>query len=269
MGLSLPGSVASLLPSEARALFRAGTLSGPSAGISLGYAQANVVILPGSAADRFEEFCRANHRACPLIERLQPGDPEPKRSAPGADLRTDLPRYRIHRRSRAPEERQDVIDAWTDDAVGFLLGCSFSFESALTEAGLTPRYLEEGRNVPMYRTNRATTPAGPFGGALAVSMRPVPSARVDDAVRITAAFTDAHGAPIHVGDPAALGIADLAKPDFGDASTIRTGEVPLFWACGVTSHLAMVGALEAHAIPWAITHAPGHMFITDRPSLPR
>src|SRR5262249_23656657 len=221
-----------------------------------------------SAADWFDAFCRANHRACPLIERLEAGDPEPRASAPGADLRTDLPRYRIHRPGQAPEERLDVVGRWADGAGGFLLGCSFSFESALTGAGLRPRYLEEGRNVPMYRTNRATTPAGPFGGSLAVSMRPVPSSRVDDAVRITAAFTDAHGAPIQVGEPKALGIADLAEPDFGDPSTVRPGEVPLFWACGVTSHLAMVGALEAGAIPWDSTHAPGHMFITDRPSLP-
>src|ERR1043166_3558749 len=258
-----------LRPAEARALFRTGALGGPSAGFSFGFAQANVVILPAAAADWFEAFCRANHRACPLLERMEVGDPEPRRSAPGADLRTDVPRYRIHRSGQAPEERREVVEAWTDDAVGFLLGCSFSFEAALSDAGLRPRYLEEGRNVPMYRTNRATTPAGPFRGPLAVSMRPIPSSRVNDAVRITAAFADAHGAPIHVGEPAGLGIADLAAPDYGDASTVHPGEVPLFWACGVTSHLALINALETGAIPWAITHAPGHMFITDRPGRAR
>jgi uncharacterized protein YcsI (UPF0317 family) len=255
-----------LPPREARALFRAGRMSGPTAGFSAGYAQANVVILPAAAADWFEAFCRANPRPCPLLERTPVGDPEPKRSAPGADLRTDLPRYRIYAKGRPPAESTDVLGAWRDDAVGFLLGCSFSFEAALTDAGLRPRYVEEGRNVPMYRTDRATVPAGPFGGPLVVSMRPVLESRIDEAIRITAAFPDSHGAPVHVGDPAALGIADLARPDYGDASTVRPGEVPLFWACGVTSQIAVLAALESGAIDWAMSHAPGHMLITDRPA---
>jgi uncharacterized protein YcsI (UPF0317 family) len=255
-----------LRPVEARALFRTAAYRGPTTGFSAGHAQANVVILPLAAADRFEDFCRANWRPCPLIERLLPGDPEPRASAPGADLRTDLPRYRVYGGGRGMEERTDIVELWRNDAVGFLLGCSFSFEQALSLAGLTPRYLEEGRNVPMYRTNRPTIAAGPFDGPLVVSMRPVPAARVDEAIGITAPFVDAHGSPVHVGAPDAIGIRDLAQPDYGDASTVRPGEVPLFWACGVTSQVAVIAALERGAIDWAITHAPGHMLVTDLPA---
>src|SRR6185436_6655591 len=228
---------AALSPRAARALFRSGAHTGPTTGFARGFCQANVVILPAEAADAFERYCRANPGPCPLIERLAPGDPEPVRSAPGADLRTDLPRYRIFRPGLV-EERTDIADRWTSDAVGFLLGCSFTFEDALSRAGLVPRYLEEGTNVPMFRTDRQTVPMPPFGGPLVVSMRPVPADRVADAVRITGEFVHAHGAPVHAGDPAGLGIDDPTRPDFGDRSTIRAGEVPLFWACGVTSQLA-------------------------------
>jgi uncharacterized protein YcsI (UPF0317 family) len=224
--------------------------------------QANVVILPQSDADDFARFCRLNSQACPLLEATLPGDPQLCRSAPGADLRSDVPRYRVFRRGVADQhEPHDVRPLWRADLVGFLLGCSFTFEAALAAAGLPPRHVEQGSNVPMYRTNRPCMPAGRFAGPLVVSMRPYRPDQVDEVVRITARYPRMHGAPVHVGRPEELGIADLSRPDFGDAVELRPGEVPVFWACGVTPQLA----LEAARPELAIAHSPGHMFITDLP----
>jgi len=252
-----------LSPQDARLRFREGALAGPTTGFAPGYLQANLVILPAVAADAFEDYCARNPRPCPLLERLAPGDPEPRHTAPGADIRRDLPRYRRYLRGGALEEITEISSLWTEDAVGFLLGCSFSFEEALARAGLKPRHQEQGRNVSMYRTNRVTAPAGPFAGPLVVSMRPMPADRVGEVYDITARFVLAHGAPVYHGDPAGLGIADLDRPEWGEACTIHSGEVPVFWACGVTSQVAVTHALEQGAISWAIGHAPGHMFITD------
>lgn len=224
------------------------------------------MVLPASAADRFAAFCDRNPGPCPLLERLRPGDPEPAVTAPGADLRRDLPQYRWYGPNGIMTEHLDIEAQWRDDAVAFLLGCSFTFEAALARAGLVPRHWEEGRNVSMYQTNRPTISADPFEGPLVVSMRPVPAGRVEDAYRITAAFPLAHGAPVHHGDPAAIGIADLGRPEWGDPVTLRPTEVPVFWACGVTSQVALMRAVARGDVPWAITHAPGHMFITDRPA---
>lgn len=250
---------------EVRRRCRSGTWRGPTSGLAVGHCQANVLIIPAAAADEFERFCRANPGPCPLIERLAPGDPVPRRSAPGADLRTDLPRYRRHDAS-GWRECFDLTGDWPNDAVGFLLGCSFTAEEALLGAGIPVRHLEEGRNVPMYRTDRDTVAAGPFGGPLVVSMRPVDRGRVAEAVELTAPYRAAHGAPVQWGDPARLGIADLSRPEWGDPVTVRSGEVPVFWACGVTSQVAVARALASGAVPWAISHAPGHMFVTDLPS---
>jgi len=257
---------AAMAPREARRLCREGGYAGPTAGIAAGYVQANLVVLSASVADAFEDYCRANPKPCPLLERLPPGDPITRELAHAADLRTDLPRYRIHRPDGTFEEVTDVREGWRDDDVAFLLGCSFSFEEALTRAGLVPRHIEEGVNVPMYRTNRETTLAGPFAGPLVVSMRPIPRHRAGEAYEITRPFERVHGEPVHHGDPAALGIADLGRPDWGDAVTVREGEVPVFWACGVTSQAAVMTALRAGALDRVITHAPGHMFISDRPN---
>ncbi len=222
--------------------------------------QANVVILPREAAGEFAEFCRMNPRPCPLLEQTAPGDPEPRRTAPRADLRMDVPRYRVFRDGIAEaREPTDVAGLWRDDLVGFLLGCSFSFEDALQQAGLRVRHIDEGRNVPMYRTSRACRPAGRFAGNLVVSMRPFRPEAIDQVVAITGRFPTMHGAPVHVGDPAALGIDDLARPDFGEAASIAAGEVPVFWACGVTPQVAI---REARC-ELAITHSPGAMFVTD------
>jgi uncharacterized protein YcsI (UPF0317 family) len=256
---------ARLSASEARRLFRTGGYRGPTSGFAAGFCQANLLVLPAAAADEFERYCRLNPAPCPLIERLAPGDPVPRRAAPAADLRVDLPRYRRFDRA-GWRDCLDLTGDWPNDAVAFLLGCSFTAEEALVRAGVPLRHVEEGRNVSMYRTTRATLPAGPFAGPLVVSMRPVPAERVPEVFALTEPYRAAHGAPVHHGDPAVLGVGDLSRPEWGDPVSVRPGEVPVFWACGVTSQVAVVGALASGAIPWAISHVPGHMFITDLPS---
>lgn len=248
-------TVAARLRSE----IRAGRHTGPTAGLAAGWVQANVVILPAAAAGDFADFCRKNARACPLLDQITAGDPHPP-TTPGADLRTDVPRYRVFRDGVADRvEPTDIQALWRDDLVAFLIGCSFTFEHALAAAGLPPRHLEAGSNVPMYRTALACRPAGRFAGPLVVSMRPYRPEEIDRVVAVTSRFPRMHGGPIHIGDPGLLGIADLARPDFGDPVEIRAGEVPLFWACGVTPQLALAGA----GCELAITHSPGCMFVTD------
>jgi uncharacterized protein YcsI (UPF0317 family) len=245
-------------PAQVRAACRAGTLDRPTSGLADGFVQANLMVVPREAAFDFLLFCQRNPKPCPLVEVVEAGVVEP-RCAPGADLRTDLPRYRVYRDGRLVEERSEVRALWTDDLVAFLIGCSFSFEEALTEAGVPLRHVEACSNVPMYRTGVPTTPAGRFHGPLVVSMRPVPASLVPLAVRVTSRFERVHGAPVHVGEPAALGIADVARPDFGDPVEIRPGELPVFWACGVTPQAAAL----ASRLPFCITHAPGFMFVSD------
>jgi uncharacterized protein YcsI (UPF0317 family) len=244
---------------EARSIIRAGSWRRPTGGVAEGYVQANVVVLPREFADSFGEFCSRNPRPCPLLDVTEPGSPEPRRAALGADLRTDVPRYRVYEDGFLKAEVENLRELWRADFVGFLLGCSFSFETALARAGVPLRHVELRRNVAMYRTNRLCEPAGPFHGPLVVSMRPVPLDLVPIACQVTARFSKAHGAPVHVGDPADLGIRDLEHPDYGDPLPIRPGETPVFWACGVTPQ----AAAEAARIPLMLTHAPGHMLITD------
>lgn len=247
-------------PGELRAAVRALRFTGPTAGQCPGYVQTNVVILPAEYAEEFAEFCCLNDRPCPLVATTSPGDPRLPDAAAGADLRTDVPRYRVFRGGVAQrDEPTDICALWRDDFVGFLLGCSFTFETALLAAGLGVRHIDEGRNVPMFRTNRPCRSAGRFAGPLVVSMRPYRPEQIDDVVRITGEFPRMHGSPVHVGDPAAIGIGDIGKPDFGDAVTIREDELPVFWACGVTPQLALLAAKPEIAI----THSPGHMFVTD------
>ena len=251
---------------EIRALCRGGEFDRPTAGVALGYTQVNLVILRAEASEEFEAFCRANPKPCPLLERTAPGWYEPRSMAPHADMRTDLPRYRVLQHGRCVERPTSITTYWLDatrsrasDFVAFLIGCSFTFETALLKAGVPVRHIEEGKNVPMYRTNIACTPAGRFHGPLVVSMRPMTPAEAELATRITAAFPRVHGAPIHLGDPSAIGITDLARPDYGDAVTLRRGEIPVFWACGVTPMEAIIRA----KLDIAITHEPGHMLVTD------
>jgi uncharacterized protein YcsI (UPF0317 family) len=254
-----PNELADMKPRAFRAMCRNGTFQGPTAGVARGFAQANLVILPAELADDFDRFCAINPKPCPLLERTEAGDSEPKRLAPGADLRRDLPRYRVFRHGECVDRPFSIESYWRDDLAAFLIGCSFTFEWAMIDAGLPVRHIEEGRNVPMYRTSLSCEPAGRFAGPMVVSMRPMTPEQASHAERITAACDRVHGAPIHVGDASKLGIADLDRPDYGDPVTIHPGEIPVFWACGVTPIEAVMNAKP----DLAITHEPGHMFITD------
>jgi len=248
-------------PAAIRAAIRDGACRGHTAGLAPAYAQANLVALPRELAYDFLLFCQRNPKPCPLLDVTDVGSPVPGLVAPGADLRVDLPRYRVYRQGQLVAEREDVRDLWRDDLVAFLLGCSFTFEGPLVEAGVPVRHLSCGRNVPMYRTDRPCIPAGRFHGPLVVTLRPMPADQVVRAVQVTSRFPAVHGAPIHVGDPAALGIADLARPEWGDPPLLEPGDVPVFWACGVTPQAATTAAKP----DLMITHAPGHMFVTDVP----
>ena len=250
---------ANLSPAEIRKLIREKQITGPTAGHALGYAQANLAILKKEHAFDFLLFAQRNPKASPILDVIEPGEVAPKGIAKDADIRTDIPKYRVYKKGVFVEEVTDLYDYWSDDFVCFLIGCSFSFENALLNNEIDVRHISEGCNVPMYKTNIATTPAGLFEGPTVVSMRPIPEADVVRAVQVTSRFPSVHGAPLHIGNPETIGIQDLSKPDFGDAVTIKEGEVPVFWACGVTPQ-----AIAMHVKPdLMITHAPGHMFITD------
>ncbi len=252
--------LASLTPQQIRHRIREGVWRRPTAGLAPGYTQANLAIVPRPLAYDFLLFCQRNPKPCPLLEVLDSGDPEPRDIAPGADLRTDLPRYRVYRKGELVDEVDDIQAYWRDDLVSFLLGCSFTFEHPLLEAGIAMRHIEMDVNVPMFITNRPCQAAGVFQGPMVVSMRPIPYAQVVRAVQITSRFPAVHGAPVHIGDPAVLGIRDVNRPDFGDPVPVAAGEVPVFWACGVTPQ-AVVMQVKPELV---ITHAPGHMFISDR-----
>jgi uncharacterized protein YcsI (UPF0317 family) len=254
-------SLAGFDPATVRAAIRAGEWTTQTAGLAPGYTQANLVILPRDLAYDFLIFCVRNPKPCPIIDVTDVGSPVPMQAAPGADLRTDLPRYRVYEHGKMVEEPTDIRHRWRDDMVAFLLGCSFTFEHALVEAGIPLRHLECGDGVPMWITNRECVPAGTFSGPLVVSMRPIRADQVQQAADISARYARAHGAPVHAGDPAALGIRDLATPDWGDPTEVRDGEVPVFWACGVTPQAVILKSKP----PLVITHSPGHMFVTDVP----
>ncbi len=247
-----------LTASRLRGLIREGQWKTPTTGVARGYVQANLVMLPRDAAFDFLLFCVRNPKPCPILDVLEPGQWEPK-IAPGADLRTDLPRYRVYKGGELAEETEDVTDLFGDDMVIFLLGCSFSFESALIAAGVPVKNLEEEKNVSMYITNRECIASGPFSAPLVVSMRPMKPEQAIRATQVTTRFHLTHGAPVHFGSPEEIGITDLGNPDFGEPVTIEAGEIPLFWACGVTSQMAVLSA----KLPIVITHAPGHMFVSD------
>lgn len=242
-------------PAELRAGFRSG-VSGPTAGLAPGFRQANLLVVPADWAHDVMLFIHRNPDPCPILHVTDTGSRHTP-LARGADLRTDLPLYRVWRDGLLAEEVTDVLDVWREDSVAFLTGCSFTFDSALTQAGLPWRY--PARNVAMYVTNRECRPAQRMHGPLVVSMRPVPPDQVDTASRITALIPSSHGAPVHIGAPNELGIKDLSQPDYGDPPELESDDVPMFWACGVSLQAAVVASRP----PFAITHAPGHMFITD------
>lgn len=246
---------------DAREAYRAGLVA-PTAGVAPGMTQANMIALPRDWAWDFLLYAQRNPKPCPVLDVIESGSHHTV-LAEGADLRTDIPLYRVWRDGRLAEEVNDAMALWREhpDLVTFLIGCSFTFETPLLQAGIDVRHITDGCNVPMYRTNRPCRPAGRLKGELVVSMRPIPAHRVADAVSISGRFPSVHGTPVHVGDPMALGIVDLGRPDFGDPVRIEPGEVPVFWACGVTPQ----AALMASRVPFAITHSPGYMFITDVP----
>src|ERR1043166_9436395 len=244
---------------ELRDLARTGQVPEVTAGVALGYVQANLVVLPKAQAFDFLLYCQRNPKPCPLLDVTEVGQAEPKLCAIGADLRTDLPRYRVYRNGELIDEPTDVAKLWQPDWVAFLIGCSFTFESALLQAGLPVRHLDLGCNVPMYRTNIACQPAGIFHGPMVLSMRPMTPAHAIRATQICTRFGRTHGTPVHIGDPATIGIQDIARPDFGDSVPIRAGEIPVFWACGVTPQAVVMQAKP----PICVTHKPGHMFVTD------
>lgn len=243
---------------ELRRLIRAGEWKDTTTGLVPGFVQANLVMLPREEAFDFLLFCVRNPKPCPILDVLEPGQTEPS-IARGTDLRTDLPKYRIYEKGVLQKEVEEVQEYFHESMVSFLLGCSFSFESAMLAAGLPIRNIEEGKNVSMYITNRSCVPAGPFSSPLVVSMRPLTPQQAVRATQVTTRFHLTHGAPVHFGAPEKIGIKDLNRPDFGDPVTIRQDEIPVFWACGVTSALAATSA----RLPLVITHAPGHMFVSD------
>lgn len=253
----VPAQTETRSPAEARRSFRSGTVA-PTSGWCTGYTQANLVMLPRDWAWDMLLFAHRNPKPCPLLDVTDAGATTTALAA-DSDLRTDLPRYRVWRDGELVDEPEDVLDWWRDDLVSFLIGCSFSFETGLSQAGVPLRHVQQDRNVSMYVTNQQCRPAGRLSGPLVVSMRPVPAALVPTAVQVTARMPDVHGAPVHVGAPGALGIVDLDRPDFGDPVSAEPEDVPMFWACGVTPQ----AALMASKPPFAITHAPGHMLISD------
>lgn len=248
---------------EARARYRSGFVS-PTAGVAPGMTQANMISLPRDWAYDFLLYAQRNPKACPVLDVSDAGS-HTTALAEGADLRTDFPLYRIWRNGKLDSEVSDATQAWAEhnDMVTFLIGCSFTFETPLREAGIEVRHISKGTNVPMFRTNRACRPAGRLHGEMVVSMRPIPADQVAQAALISGRFPSVHGAPVHVGMPETLGIKDIMRPDFGDPVEILPGELPVFWACGVTPQAAIM----ASGVPFAITHAPGHMFITDVPDV--
>ncbi|MEK3854513.1 putative hydro-lyase [Cytobacillus sp. FSL H8-0458] len=244
---------------EARKLIRSGEWDKPTAGMANGYIQANLAILPQDLAFEFLLFSQRNPKSCPIIDVTEPGSPVPMLSAPNADIRTDLPKYRVYKNGVLSDELSDITSYWDDDMVAFLIGCSFTFEEALLKNNIPIRHIEENRNVPMFKTNIECVKAGRFEGPMVVSMRPMTEKEAIRAVQVTSRFPSVHGAPVHIGNPEAIGINNIHQPDFGDAVTIKDGEVPVFWACGVTPQ-----AVAMHVKPEImITHAPGHMFITN------
>ncbi|MFC5591970.1 putative hydro-lyase [Sporosarcina soli] len=250
---------AMISPVEIRELIRKQEITGPTAGMSKGFAQANLVILKKEHAFDFLLFCQRNPKPCPLLDVTEPGSFHPSKIAKDADIRKDIPKYRIYKDGVYTEEVTDITEYWEDDMVGFLLGCSFTFETPMLENGIPIRHIEENCNVPMYKTNIQCEKAGMFEGPTVVSMRPMTPEDAIRAIQITTNLPGVHGAPIHIGDPSQIGIQDISKPDFGDAVTIKEGEVPVFWACGVTPQAVAMQSKPSIMI----THAPGHMFISD------
>lgn len=251
-----------LSPKDLRSRIRAGDWQTETIGLALGHLQANLAIVPLEDAFDFMRFCQRNPKPCPLITVTEPGDPSVPFFAEGADLRTDIPRYRVFVDGALTDEPYDVLDAWQSDSVGFLLGCSLTFEDALLQAGIPLRHLEHDRKIPVYVTDVECEPAGKFAGPMVVSLRGIPGHLVSKAAQLSARYPWGHGGPVHIGDPAALGIRDLDAVDFGEPPVLEPGDVPVFWGCGITPQLAAERAKPRYMI----THYPEHMMVSDRRS---
>ena len=253
-------SLAAAPVAQVRAAIRSGQWASHTSGLADRHVQGNLVILPAALAGDFLRYCQRNPKPCPLLAVGEPGSPALPSLGADIDIRTDVPRYRVWRHGELVAEPTDIRELWRDDLVSFVLGCSFSFEQALLDEGLSLRHVSQGRNVAMYRSNIATVPAGPFRGPMVVSMRPLKAADAIRAVQITSRFPAVHGAPVHLGDPGLIGIQDLGRPDYGDAVDVLPDELPVFWACGVTPQAAITQARPE----FCITHSPGAMLITDQ-----
>lgn len=244
---------------KVRAAIRSGAYQGHTAGLAPGHLQCNLAILPEQHALDFLRFCQRNPKPCPVVGVSDTGNPYLSTLGYDIDIRSDVAKYRVFRNGTLSEEITDISEVWRDDLVTVALGCSFTFENALLRHGIPVRHIETSRNVPMFRTSIDLQPAGPFQGQMVVTMRPIPQAQVDKAHEICSRYPNAHGSPIAVGDPAEIGIDDLSSPDWGDAVEIKPGEVPVYWACGVTPQNVLLAA----NLPLCITHSPGHMLIAD------
>ncbi|WP_417811503.1 putative hydro-lyase [Thalassospira alkalitolerans] len=256
---TVTGSASTISPLALRQEIRSGKHRGTTTGYASGYLQGNLAILPASYADEFLKFCARNPKSCPLIGMSEPGSPFIPELGADLDIRTDVSGYRVFRGTEDFESATDLNAVWRDDLVTFVLGCSFSFEAAITRSGVPLRHMDANRNVPMYVTNIETTPAGRFHGPLVVSMRSFKPSDAIRAILYSDRYRLAHGAPVHIGDPAGIGISDLMKPDFGDEPVVGEGDIPVFWACGVTPQMAIRNVLP----DLAITHEPGLMLVTD------
>ena len=244
---------------QVRAAIRTGSYGGHTSGLAAGKLQCNLAILPERFALDFLRFCQRNPKPCPVVGVSDSGDPFLPTLGSDIDIRSDVSKYRVFKDGALTDEVDDISALWADDFVTVALGCSFTFENALARNGIPVRHMETGRNVPMYRSNIELMPAGPFAGKMVVTMRPIPAHQVDQAREISARYPQAHGAPIGIGDPANIGIGDLSQPDWGDAVEVKDGEVPVYWACGVTPQNVLLDA----KLPLCITHSPGHMLIAD------
>lgn len=248
-------------PLAIRHAAREGVLTVPTAGLANGFVQVNLVILPEAQASGFMRFCQANPKPCPVLAVSEPGARGCEALGRDIDIARDLPAYRVYRNGQTSGSVAEVTAEWRDDLVTFALGCSFTFEHALQHVGLGVRHIEQGRNVPMFNTTIPLTKAGGFGGNLVVSMRPYSAADAIRAIQITTRYPQAHGAPVHLGDPALIGITNIDSPDYGDSVSMSDDEIPIFWACGVTPQQVLIDA----GIEFAITHSPGHMLVSDIP----
>ena len=244
---------------QVRAAIRTGSYGGHTSGLAAGKLQCNLAILPERFALDFLRFCQRNPKPCPVVGVSDSGDPFLPTLGSDIDIRSDVSKYRVFKDGALTDEVDDISALWADDFVTVALGCSFTFENALARNGIPVRHMETGRNVPMYRSNIELMPAGPFAGKMVVTMRPIPAHQVDQACEISARYPQAHGAPIGFGDPENIGIGDLSQPDWGDAVEVKDGEVPVYWACGVTPQNVLLDA----KLPLCITHSPGHMLIAD------